>query len=221
MQIEELIGGENGDTSAQAIQLRMRSGGQGVVNQASIWASDANGGNRTLLLNISGNVTTNTAAGSRILLTTTAFNNAMIQAGITGFTSDFQLAVAIPASFLNAGKITFEQDGGTTSTPGTIYWSLAWGGSNYTGTNTGNSTNGTFGTAFGSALPTSAGKGIIFNGAATAASTDNSTQYIFTANNATVTNNAGTAFTVVPEPGTVALLGAFAFGAIAILRRRA
>ena len=33
MQIEQVIGGANGDTAAQAIQLRMRLGGQNFLSQ--------------------------------------------------------------------------------------------------------------------------------------------------------------------------------------------
>ena len=43
MQIEQVIGGVNGDTTKQAIQLRMRSAGQSVVSQAQIRAFDAAG----------------------------------------------------------------------------------------------------------------------------------------------------------------------------------
>ena len=221
MQIEQVIGGVNGDTSAQAIQLRLRSGGQNVVNQASIWAADATGGNRVLLLNIGANVG-NSAGGARVLLTTAAFENAMNLGG-PAFTSDFTLTNAIPAGYLTAGRVTFEADGGTVSTPGTIWWSLSWGGAGYTGSNTGNTTNdadGNFGPAFGSALPTSSRQGVIFTGLFGAASTTNAADYALGANPGTVTRNSGTSFTVVPEPGSAALVAAFGLGAFAIIRRR-
>ena len=220
MQIEQVIGGVNGDTAAQAIQLRQRFGGQNVVNQASIWAADAAGGNRVLLLNIAGNVG-NGAAGARILLTTAAFENAMDLGG-PAFAPDFILTNAIPSSYLTAGRLTFEGDGGTVATPGTIYWSLAWGGAGYTGSNSGttNDDNGNYGPAFGSSLPTSSRQGVIFDGVAGDLSTTNAADYILSANPGTVTRNNGGSFTVVPEPGSAALLGAFALGAFAFFRRR-
>jgi hypothetical protein len=109
------------------------------------------------------------------------------------------------------------------STPGFIYWSLAWGGSGYTGSNTNSDgTNGTAGTPFASALPNGPFRGLQFTGAATAASTSNSTDYVLTASPTTVTRNDGTAFTVVPEPGSSALLagGALALVGFAVARRR-
>src|SRR6266478_816038 len=45
MQIEQVIGGVDGDTSAQAIQLRMRSAGENLVSQARLVAFDATGAN--------------------------------------------------------------------------------------------------------------------------------------------------------------------------------
>src|SRR3981081_1778377 len=45
MQIEEVIGGVNGDTTAQAIQLRMRASGENFVTGAQLIAVDAAGNN--------------------------------------------------------------------------------------------------------------------------------------------------------------------------------
>jgi Dockerin type I domain len=202
MQVEQVIGGVNGNTAAQAIQLRMRSSGQNQVSNASLWAADAAGANRVLLLNIAANVS-NSASGAHILFATSAFNSAMINNGAPTFTPDFTLANAIPKSYLNAGRLTFEDDGGNVATAGTVYWSLSWGGSSYTGSNSGNTTNdadGNFGPAFGSALPTLSRQGVIFTGAATAASTSNVANYAFATNPATVTKNSGTSFTVVAAP---------------------
>ncbi len=103
------------------------------------------GANRILLLNISSNVS-NSGLGDRILFATSAFDAAMIGGGASTFAPDFLLTNAIPAAYLTAGRLTFEQDGGTTSAPGFIYWSLAWGGAGYTGSNTNSdSTNGSTG----------------------------------------------------------------------------
>jgi hypothetical protein len=221
MQVEQVIGSVNGNTSAQAIQLRMRSAGQEFVSSASIWAADATGSNRILLLNIPTDVA-NGAGGARVLLTTPAFTNAMNLGG-PAFAPDFTLANAIPASYLAAGRITFEMDGGTVATPGTIYWSLAWGGAGYTGSNAGNTTNdsnGDFGPAFGSSLPTTGRQGILFQGTASAGSTSNSADYALSANPTTVFRNNGASFVVVPEPGSLAALGALGLGVLIFSRRR-
>jgi len=199
MQIEQVIGGLNGNSSAQAIQLRLHGDFQNQVQFASLWAADAAGANRILLLDI-GSPVANFATGDRVLLTTSAFNSAMVAGGATTFTPDFTLANSIPSSYLNAGRLTFEGDGGTTATPGTIYWSLSWGGSSYTGSNAGdftNDSNSNFGPAFGSALPTSILQGVKFTGAATAGSNTNLADYAFTASPTTVTKNSHASFTVV------------------------
>jgi hypothetical protein len=224
MQIEQVIGGVNGNNTAQAIQLRLRTTGQTVVSNASLWAADATGSNRILLLNIASNVSSGNT-GDRVLLSTSAFNTAMTTGGNPTYTPDFTLASAIPASYLSAGRLTFEQDGGTVATPGTIYWSLAWGGAGYSGTNTGDPTNdadSNFGTPFGSALPTLTFGGVRFTGTAGAGSTTNVADYALSASPATVTKNSGTGFSVVPEPGTAGLfaIGALVLSSMAWSRRR-
>ncbi len=216
MQIEQVIGGVNGDNTAQAIQLRMRSAGQNIVSLSRVRAWDATGLNPVLLLDIIANVS-GSAAGSRVLLTTASFDAGMVAGGHAGFTGDFTLAAPIPASYLAAGKVTFEDDSGT------VYWSLAWGGAGYTGTNLGSTTNdadGNFGAPFGSALPTSGRQGPLFTGAASAASTNNLADYSLSADPATVTKNNGSSFSVVPEPGLAAFFGAVALGALLFTRRR-
>jgi hypothetical protein len=134
MQIEEIIGALNGNAAAQAIQLRMRMVGQVDVQFSSLWAADTAGANRIKLLDLNEAVV-NGSLGARILITTPEFDAAMLAGGTTDFVSDFTLAVPIPVSYLTAGKLTFEADGGTVNTPGTVYWSVAWGGAAYTGTN--------------------------------------------------------------------------------------
>ena len=221
MQIEEVIGGVDGNTAAQAIQLRLRTGGQNGVAASSLWAADAAGLNRVLVLNIAGNVASGNL-GDRVLLSTSAFNTLMGGS----YTPDFTLAAPLPASYLAAGRLTFEDDLGSVATPGTIYWSLAWGGAGYTGSHTGSTTNdadGNFGPAFASALPTSSRQGVLFSGSAAALSTNNAADYALSAIPATVTKNNGTAFTVVPEPGTVALVAGGALllcGSVLSRRRR-
>ena len=117
MKIEEVIGGVGGDTSQQAIQLRMRSAGQNLVgsNAARLIAWDAAGLNPVTLIVFPSNVL-NAAQGSRILVVSPAFASA--HPDIPG---DFTMTRVIPSSYLPAGRLTFEAFGA-------IYWSLAWGG---------------------------------------------------------------------------------------------
>lgn len=67
MQIEQVIGGVNGDTSAQAIQLRMRSLGQNFVASSRLQVVNATGASPVLLENMATNVAAG-AGGSRVLL---------------------------------------------------------------------------------------------------------------------------------------------------------
>ncbi len=200
MQIEQVIGGVNGDPTAQAIQLRMRSAGQNVVSQASLWATDATGANRVLLLNIASNVSSS-AAGAHVLLATSNFSNYVSGA----FTPDFTLTNPIPASDLAAGQLRFEGDGGTATTPGTTLWMVSWGGAGFTGpattTDLSNDTDGNFNPPFGSALPSTSLQSLIFPGTASAPSTTNLANYSVSAGAATLTNNAGTNFALSLLPG--------------------
>lgn len=187
MQIEQVIGATCGRVSEQAIQLRLRSAGQNLVGQARLNVRDATGANPVLLLDIDDSVS-GSGAGARILLTTADFatNNAL--------TADFTLANRIPASYLAAGRLTFEDDFGT------IYWSLAWGGAGYTGSNAGNTANdadGNFGPPFASPLASATSVAILFPGAAGAGSTNNAADYMLTSALPAFTNNAGTGVAVL------------------------
>lgn len=206
-QIEQVIGGVNGDTDFQAIQLRMRIAGQTVMSNAKVSAFDANGLNPVLLHNFTTNVAVGTA-GSRILLASAQFGN---RTG--GLTPDFTMTNLIPASYLNGGKIAFEADGGT------IWWSLSYG--TYVGSNAGNTTNdtdGNFGPSEPGPLPSGSLQALQFTGAFGDPSTNNAANYAITPGAATFTNNAGTSATVVPEPALAALLP---LAALALRRRRA
>src|SRR4051794_1525352 len=57
MQIEQVVGGVNGDTSAQAIQLRMRFSAQTHVSGATLIAYDAAGLNPITVLTFPSDVT--------------------------------------------------------------------------------------------------------------------------------------------------------------------
>lgn len=204
MQIEQVIGGVNGDASAQAIQLRMRSAGENLVSSASIWVADAAGTNRILILNIPSNVA-NSAAGDRVLIVSTNF----AQYTSPTVVPDFTMAQLIPTNYLKAGRLTYEADGGTTTTPGTIYWSLSWGGTNYTGAQTGitfNDADGNFGPAFSGPLPSSSTNALRFTNSASALSTSNVVDYVLTSGPVTFVNNARNSFLVfVLQPPTLTL----------------
>ena len=72
MQIEQVIAGVEGDTSVQAIQLRMRFAGQNFTTGTRLVAYDAQGLNPVVLFTIPTSVG-NGAAGARILLATSSF----------------------------------------------------------------------------------------------------------------------------------------------------
>src|SRR3954470_20720809 len=74
MQIEQAIGGVDGDTSAQAIQLRMRSNGENFLSGARILAFDATGQNPILLKDFTTAVSNGTA-GAHVLLASPNFAN--------------------------------------------------------------------------------------------------------------------------------------------------
>jgi len=180
MQIEQVIGGVNGDGTAQAVQLRMRSAGQNQVAGSQLVVFDAAGNNPITLLTFPSNVT-NANAGTRILITTSSFASHESSA----ITSDFTMS-AIPASYLAAGRLAFQNGG--------IRWSVSWGGAAYTGSNTGttdNDADGNFGPPFAGALPSTSTVALLFNGTASAPSTNNAANYALTPGAATFTNNAG------------------------------
>jgi glucose/arabinose dehydrogenase len=189
MQIEQVIGGVGGDKTAQAIQLRMRSAGQNVVQSAKLIASDATGSNPVVLIQFPSNV--GSGAGRRILISTASFQ----QRTNPTLTPDFTFTNPIPPTYLAAGRITYTDAGGNT-----IYWSLAFGGASYTGSNTGstqNDPNGNFGPPFVGPLPSDADKALLFQGTAIVDSNSNSTDYALTSGAATFTNNANVSATVV------------------------
>lgn len=183
MQIEQVLGGYCGNPSAQAIQLRMRFAGQNVVSGHRLVAHDAAGNNPVILITFPDNVD-GSAAGSRILAATADFSTA------GGPAPDFVLENSIPPAYLAAGKVTFETSGGL------VYWSVAWGGASYTGTNTGSTTNdadGNFSPPFPDPLPYSGNSALLFSGAAGDSSTNNADDYDLSDSPATFTNNDGTA----------------------------
>jgi hypothetical protein len=186
MQIEQVIGGVNGDVTEQAIQLRMRAAGQNLVSQARIRAWDAAGANPVLIINIGANVPIS-AAGSRVLITSANFNDDTTPATVPNFT----MTNLIPPSYFAAGSLTFESDAGV------VYWRLSWGGAAYTGScavNVANDSNQNACPAWPGPLPTVCTKSLLFPGLASAMSTTNAADYVLSASNPTFVNNAGTPF---------------------------
>ncbi len=188
MQIEQVIGGVNGDTSAQAIQLRMRQGFQCLVSEARLRVHDAAGQNPILLIDITTDVS-GCNIGDRVLITSAGFADFLDNP----IAADFTLTNLIPESYLAAGSLTFEDDFGT------IYWRLSWGGDNYTGPNDGsliNDDDGDFGPPWPGVLPSDGLQALQFQGAATAPSTSNENDYNLTEGAAVFTNNNGDSATV-------------------------
>jgi hypothetical protein len=178
MQIEQVSGGQCGHTRSQAVQLRMRAGGQNQVSGKKLVVLDASGSNPITVFTFPSNVTTSTL-GSRILIVTSSAAPLLPNA-------DFVTSVMIPASYLAAGRLAFEDEGNI------IYWSVSWGGAGYTGSNTGSTTNdadGNFGPAFASALPSATTQALLFGGAASALSTNNAADYAVTGGAAAFTSN--------------------------------
>ncbi len=197
MQIEQAIGGVNGDITAQAIQLRMRFAGQNVLGVARIVARDSLGNNPIVICDLDRTYPVS-AAGTRILVTTVAFNS------LTDITTvpDDTITTPIPAAYLSAGSITFQNDINTI-----FYWRLGWGGANYTGPCTGlltgNFPDGNNCPPEPGPLPSSDARALLFPGAFGAQGTDNAADYVVTDSTSTWFNNAGTMFVLEVTPTAV------------------
>ncbi len=195
MQIEQVIAGVNGDKTAQAIQLRMRFAGQNLVSQGRLVVHDATGSNPIIIHDFTSNVP-NGVAGDRVLVCSPNFASHTDPPAVP----DFVMTNLIPESYMAAGSLTFQSDGGT------IYWRFSWGGSDYTGPNTGeltNDSNGNFGPPWPDPLPTADSRAVKFKNAAGAGSTNNADDYALTSGDAVFTNNARDSFTVQPAPACV------------------
>ncbi len=170
MQIEQVIGGVDGDTTAQAVQLRMRADFQCVLSFARLWVHDATGANPVLLVDFTTDVA-GCCAADRVLITSVNFADFLDGSA----PADFTLTNLIPESYLPAGSLTFEEDFGT------IYWRLSWGGGAYTGPNDGDCINdddpcpgpGDFGPPWPGRLPSGGVQALQFQGSAAAESTTN------------------------------------------------
>jgi hypothetical protein len=197
MKIEQIIGGVNGDTTAQAIQLRLRSGSQNLVSSTRVSAVDATGSNLVLLENMTTDVSVCTA-GARILIATPNFANYTDIPLVPDFIMD-----PIPVSYLTAGQVRFTNDAGSLR-----YWVVSWGGAGYTGIQTGtfdNDADGNFAPPVSGPLPSSSLQALRFtrSTAASALSITNAGDYTVTAGASQWINNAGTTFTLVTPPPPV------------------
>lgn len=190
MQIEQVIGGVAGNATAQAIQLRARSASQNFVSEARLVARDARGENPIVLIDFEDDVP-NGSAGARILIATQAF----VAMTDPPASPDFILANAMPASYLAAGSLTFQNDAGTL-----IAWRVAWGGEGFSGPTTGSLTNDDdrdFGPPFGDSLPFAGLSALLFDGAFGEKSSTNADDYVITGVGAVFINNAGESFAVI------------------------
>jgi hypothetical protein len=219
MEIEQVIGGVDGDTSAQAVQLKMRAAGQQfVAGSAQLVVRDAAGANPVVLSTFPA---PNPAGGlcREILLATPA----MAAKTTPPLDADFVMS-PIPASYLAAGTLTFEAVGGT------VYWRTSWGGAAYTGSGSviaspaGNDDNGNANPAFAGPLPSTGGYALRFTPACPTLSSTSALQYAVTPGPATFVNNDLTSFAVagygLPQipalPGGVRLLLVAALGGLAL-----
>ena len=192
MQVEQILAGVDGSTSTQAIQLRMRTGFQSQVQNAQIFAWDANGANPVLLKAFLSAVS-NSAAGAHMLVGTANLNASTNPP----LTPDFVLDNPIPASYIAAGSLTFED------TFGTVYWRVSWGGASYLGPTGGSITNdadGLFG-VYPDPLPIGSAQALLFQFAASAPSTANQDDYAVTPAAAVFTKNSGTSASIVSLVG--------------------
>ena len=194
IQIEQVIGGVNGDVTAQAIQLRMRAPGQCFVSQSKLWVRDAAGLNPVLLIDLAD--VAGCASGDRVLIASPNFTGLLDNA----IQPDFTLTNLIPESYLAAGTMTFEDDLGNT-----VYWRLSWGGKSYTGDTSGsmfNDADGDYGPPYDGPLPADGLQALQFQGSATAQSMNNQEDYALTKGASTWTNNADESGTLVESNTT-------------------
>jgi len=187
MQIEQVVAGVNGDYSAQAIQLRMRSAGQEQVQLTRLVAWDANGENPIVILDFSHAVTVS-QTGARVLAATESFVHYTQPQAVL----DFILSEPLPPSYVTAGSLTFETDAGDF-----VVWRLSWGGDGYRGTTRGGQTNdddGDFGPPFAESLPGDGLTALQIQLSAEATGTGSADDFMISESSALFINNEGLAF---------------------------
>ncbi len=184
MQIEQVIAGVNGDTTAQAIQLRMRFQFQCFFgNGARLRVHDAAGANPIILAELDLDLP-GCAMGDRVVVATPGFARHTDPVLVP----DFVIDTPIPESYFAAGSLTFEDAAGTE-----VYWRLSWGGDGYTGDTGGaliNDADGEFGPSWPGPLPADGLLALQFQDGAGAQSTANINDYALTPGAAVLTNNA-------------------------------
>src|SRR4029450_9852341 len=184
MQIEQFIGSVDGDTTVQAIQLRMRAAGQNLVSLGKLVVFDAAGLNPITIVDPVTNVA-NGAVGDHVLIASANFASHTVPPAMP----DFMMTNLIPAGYLAAGSLCWE------SNAGTVMWRLSWGGASYTGSNLGSTFNdmdGNFAPPSGTPLPSSGTTAVQFQGPATASIANNAADYLLTTGPVVFINNAGT-----------------------------
>ena len=100
MQIEQVIGSVDGDSTAQAIQLRMRAASQNFVSAAKLVVVDAAGLNPITVLDLSSDVA-NGAVGDHILIASANFPSHTTPTAVP----DFTMTNLIPASYFAGGSL--------------------------------------------------------------------------------------------------------------------
>ena len=188
MQIEQVIGGVDGDTAAQAIQLRMRFNGQGGVSRGRLVVYDAAGLNPVVLIDFDTDVTPEMSGGT-ILIASAGFATHTTPAAVP----DFLFTDLISPAYLAAGSLTYERKNGL------VLWRLSWGGAAYTGSNLGQTANdrdGDFGPPYPGPLPSTGMEAVEFQKAARARSKTNADDYALTSGPAVFTNVQGQSFTI-------------------------
>jgi hypothetical protein len=197
MQIEQVIVSVNGDTTAQAIQLRMRVAGQNFVSGGKLVVFDAAGLNPITVVDPTTNVA-NGVVGDHVLIASATFPSHTTPMAVP----DFTMANLIPVSYFAAGSLCWE------SNAGTVMWRLSWGGAAYTGPCTGSTINdvdGNFCPAFGGAIPSTCASALQFQGNASDLSTNNAADYLLIGSPIVFSNNARASFTVIPSLPTVTI----------------
>jgi hypothetical protein len=197
-QIEQVIVSVDTDTSAQAIQMRMRATGQNFVSGAKLVVVDAAGLHPITILDLASDVA-NGAVGDHVLIASASFPSHTTPVAVP----DFTMVNRIPASYFAAGSLMWQSD------TGTVYWRLSWGGAAYTGPCTGNTANdvdGNFCPPFGDPfLSNCTTNALEFQGNATDLSTNNAADYLLIGNPIVFFNNAGASFTVITQLPNVSI----------------
>jgi hypothetical protein len=182
IQIYQAIGGVNGNTSIQAIELREVHPYNVELQLSRLVVADARGRHPVVLKDF-GSAVSNPDLDASILVATSNFST------VTNppITPDYILTNLIPESYLAAGTLTYEEDNGE------VYWRLSWGGADYNGTGAGeldNDPDGDFNPPYDGPLP-SAGTDALYNWYDALQSSTNQFDYAPTSGGAIFTNNAG------------------------------